>query len=55
MVGHVHVPAAVGIGLGAWFAAPYGVRLAHRLSGVALARVFAVALAAVGVALLSAR
>ena len=52
MVGHVHVPAAVGIGLGAWFAAPYGVRLAHRLSGVALARVFAVALAAVGVALL---
>ena len=52
MVGHVHVPAAVGIGLGAWFAAPYGVRLAHRLSGVALARVFAVALASVGVALL---
>jgi uncharacterized membrane protein YfcA len=52
MVGHVHVPGAVGIGLGAWFAAPYGVRLAHRLSGVALARVFAVALASVGVALL---
>ena len=52
MVGHVHVPAALGIGLGAWFAAPYGVRLAHLLSGVALARVFAIALAAVGVALL---
>lgn len=52
MVGHVHVPAALGIGLGAWFAAPYGVRLAHRLSGVALARVFAIALGAVGVALL---
>ena len=52
MVGHVHLPAALGIGLGAWFAAPYGVRLAHRLSGVALARVFAIALAAVGIALL---
>ena len=52
LVGHVHVTAAVGIALGAWFAAPYGVRLAHRLSGVALARVFAVALAAVGLALL---
>jgi uncharacterized membrane protein YfcA len=52
LVGHVHVPAAMGIGLGAWFAAPYGVRLAHRLSGLALARVFAVALAIVGVALL---
>lgn len=52
MVGHVHLPAALGIGLGAWFAAPYGVRLAHRLSSVALSRVFAMALGAVGVALL---
>jgi uncharacterized membrane protein YfcA len=52
VIGFVHVPAALGIGLGAWFAAPYGVRFAHRLSGVALARVFAAALAAVGVALL---
>jgi uncharacterized membrane protein YfcA len=52
VVGLVHVPAALGIGAGAWVAAPYGVRLAHRLSGVALARMFAFALAAVGVALL---
>ncbi len=52
LVGFVHVPAALGIGLGAWFAAPWGVALAHRLSGAALARVFAVALAAVGFALL---
>lgn len=52
MVGHVHLPAALGIGAGAWVAAPWGVRLAHRLSGVALARVFAAALAAVGLALL---
>ncbi len=52
VIGFVHVPAALGIGAGAWIAAPWGVRLAHRLSGVALARVFAAALAAVGVALL---
>jgi uncharacterized membrane protein YfcA len=52
VVGFVHVPAALGIGAGAWFAAPYGVRLAHRLSSVALNRVFAVALAGVGLALL---
>lgn len=51
-VGYVHVPAAIGIGLGALIAAPWGVRLAHRISGRALARVFAVALAAVGLALL---
>ncbi|MGL6289337.1 MAG: sulfite exporter TauE/SafE family protein [Silanimonas sp.] len=52
VVGFVHVPAALGIGAGAWLAAPWGVRLAHRLSGVALARGVALALAAVGVALL---
>lgn len=52
MVGFVHVPAALGIGAGAWLAAPWGVRLAHRLSAAALSRVFAVALATVGVALL---
>jgi uncharacterized membrane protein YfcA len=52
VVGYVHVPAALGIGAGAWLAAPYGVRLAHRMSGLALSRVFALALAAVGVALL---
>lgn len=51
-VGFVHVPAAIGIGAGAWVAAPHGVALAHRLSGVALSRVFALALALVGVALL---
>jgi len=51
-VGYVHLPAALGIGLGALLAAPWGVRLAHRISGRALARVFAVALALVGVTLL---
>ena len=52
VLGFVHVPAALGIGLGAWIAAPWGVRLAHRLGGPALSRVFAVALASVGIALL---
>ena len=52
IVGFVHLPAAIGIGIGAVIAAPWGVRLAHRISGRALARVFAVGLAAVGVALL---
>ena len=51
-VGYVHVPAALGIGAGALVAAPWGVALAHRLSGAALSRVFALALAVVGVALL---
>ncbi|WP_294066511.1 sulfite exporter TauE/SafE family protein [Silanimonas sp.] len=51
-IGFVHLPAALGIGLGAWIAAPWGVRLAHRLSGVVLSRVFALALAVVGVVLL---
>jgi uncharacterized membrane protein YfcA len=52
MLGFVHIPAALGIGLGALVAAPWGVALAHRLGGRALARVFAAALALVGVALL---
>ncbi len=52
VVGFVHVPAALGIGLGALVAAPWGVRLAHRISGRALALAFAAMLAAVGLALL---
>ncbi|HAI59541.1 MAG TPA: sulfite exporter TauE/SafE family protein [Xanthomonadaceae bacterium] len=52
VVGFVHLPAAIGIGLGALLAAPWGVRLAHRISGRALARVFAAALALVGTVLL---
>lgn len=52
IVGFVHVPAALGIGLGALLSAPWGVHLAHRLDGRVLARVFAVALALVGAVLL---
>lgn len=49
--GHVHVPAALGIALGAVLAAPFGVALAHRLRGPSLARLFALVLALVGLSL----
>lgn len=52
VVGFVHVPAALGIAAGAWIAAPWGVALAHRLSGRSLTRVFAAVLALVGLGLL---
>jgi uncharacterized membrane protein YfcA len=44
----VFLPAAVGIALASVLTAPLGTRLAHRLSGPALRRVFAVFLAVVG-------
>ncbi|WP_374604684.1 sulfite exporter TauE/SafE family protein [Arenimonas sp.] len=46
--GYVFLPAAAGIALASVLAAPLGTRLAHRLSGPALRRVFAVFLALVG-------
>ena len=46
--GYVFLPAAVGIALASVLTAPLGTRLAHRLSGPALRRVFAVFLAVVG-------
>jgi hypothetical protein len=39
--GYVALPAALGIAATSLLAAPYGARLAHRLSGVTLKRVFA--------------
>lgn len=47
-VGFVDVPAAFGIALASVLAAPLGVRLAHRLSGVQLQRLFAAFLFAIG-------
>lgn len=46
--GFVFLPAAAGIALASVLAAPLGTRLAHRLSGPALRRVFAAFLALVG-------
>jgi len=51
-VGYIHLPAAVGVAASSVLAAPYGTRLAHRLSGRALKRVFALFLLGVGVTLL---
>lgn len=50
-LGFVYLPAAAGIALASVLAAPLGARLAHRLSGGTLQRVFAVFLFVVGVAL----
>lgn len=49
--GYVFVPAAVGIALASVLTAPLGTRLAHRLSGQALRRVFAGFLVLVGTSL----
>lgn len=51
-VGYVYLPAAIGVALASVFAAPLGMRLAHRLPGVVLKRVFAVFLVVVAVSLL---
>lgn len=51
-IGYVYLPAAIGVAVASVFAAPYGTRLAHRLSGEVLKRVFAAFLALVGSSLL---
>lgn len=50
-LGYVYLPAAVGVALASVLAAPWGTRLAHRLSGAHLKRVFAGFLVAVAVSL----
>jgi len=49
--GYVFLPAAIGVAVTSVLAAPYGMRLAHRLSGQALKRVFALFLLLVGASL----
>lgn len=46
-IGYVYLPAAVGVAAASVLAAPWGTRLAHRLSAQALRKVFAVFLLAV--------
>ena len=48
-VGFVYVPAFVGISLTSVLVAPFGARLAHKLKGPTLRRIFAVFLVAIGV------
>lgn len=50
-LGYVYLPAAIGVAVASVLAAPYGMRLAHRLSGTALKRVFAAFLIAVAITL----
>lgn len=50
--GYVYLPAALAIALASVVTAPLGTRLAHRLSGPALRRLFALFLVAVGASLL---
>lgn len=52
-IGYVYLPAAVGVAMTSVLAAPYGMRLAHRLHGDTLKRVFAGFLVAVAVSLLA--
>ena len=51
-IGYVYLPAAIGVAMASVLAAPYGMRLAHRLDGLTLKRVFAGFLVAVAVSLL---
>lgn len=50
-VGFVYLPAFVGISVTSVLVAPYGARLAHKLKGPTLRRIFAVFLIAIGVKL----
>ncbi|MBF6025272.1 sulfite exporter TauE/SafE family protein [Lysobacter niastensis] len=51
-LGYVYLPAAAGVAAASVLAAPYGTRLAHRLHGDTLKRVFALFLVVVGSSLL---
>jgi len=46
-IGYVHLPATLGVAVASLLAAPYGTKLAHRIGGAALKRVFACFLLAV--------
>lgn len=50
--GYVYLPAAIGVAIASVLAAPWGTRLAHRLSGPHLRRIFAAFLVAVALSLL---
>lgn len=47
-VGYVYLPAAIGVALASALSAPLGTWIAHRISGVALRRVFALFMVLVG-------
>lgn len=51
-IGYVYLPAAIGVAAASVLAAPYGTRLAHRIGGTHLKRVFAAFLLAVALGLI---
>ncbi|MGQ4660935.1 TSUP family transporter [Lysobacter sp. F6437] len=51
-IGYVYLPAAIGVAVASVLAAPWGTRLAHRLHGDVLKRVFVVFLIAMALSLL---
>ena len=54
-IGYVYLPAAIGVAMASVLTAPVGMRLAHRLDGRTLKRVFAGFLVTVAVSLLAGR
>ncbi len=50
-IGYVYLPAAIGVAIASVLAAPYGTRLAHRISGAALKRVFAIFMVVMGLSI----
>lgn len=52
-VGYIYLPAAIGVAVASVLAAPYGTRLAHRIGGKALKRVFAVFMVVMGMAIIA--
>jgi uncharacterized membrane protein YfcA len=48
-MGFIYLPAFVGISATSLVVAPYGARLAHRLKGPTLRRIFALFLIAIGI------
>ncbi len=54
-IGYVYLPAAIGVAAASVLAAPWGTRLAHRLSGRALRRVFALFMILVAVSIVIAK
>lgn len=54
-VGYIYLPAAIGVSVASMFAAPWGTRLAHRLSPRALRAVFACFMVVIGTSLVLGR
>ena len=52
-IGYIYLPAAIGVAIASVLAAPYGAKLAHRIGGKALKRVFAIFMVVMGVAIIA--